>query len=178
MRNIAIQVSISLAFLISSCGSGSGNPFSKLGSSNDSCSLQIDQSTWEVTSSPNQTIFPITNNYASVQASTANCGTMFSGSNNISISVNFTSSLVGYPGQQLALVSFSVGAKSLVESDTSNNFVSGKLQGIAVTSQTNSNWKPPFSDPGFMVLTFQIPASSLGVISSYPSGLIYVDQIN
>ena len=176
--------SFSIGILIASCvlcGCGNNNFLSKYGSdvsANQSCSLQLDSSSWIVSSSPNQTIFPITNSYASVQALTSNCGSIFSSSNNIKISINFNSTLTGFVGQQLALASFSVGAKTLVESDSALNFTTGNLKGTIVDSRSNSNWKPPFSDPGFMTFTFQIPNSIVGQTNFYPSGILYFDQVD
>jgi len=172
---------LSVGIFIVSCflnGCGSDNPLTKYSSANDSCSLQLDSNSWQVTSSPNQNIFPITNSYASVQATTSHCGSIFSSSNNIQISVNFNASVGGLVGQQLALVSFSVGAKSLIESDSTLNFTTGNLKGTIVDSRTNSSWKPPFSDPGFMTFTFQIPNSIIGQTSLYPTGIIYFDNVN
>ncbi|MBX9839253.1 MAG: hypothetical protein K2X69_13190 [Silvanigrellaceae bacterium] len=177
MKNVNVLFgSISIMCLVISCGGE--NALTKYGSANDACSLQIDSTTWQVSSTPNQNIFPITNSFASVQASTLNCGSLFSGSNNIQISVNFKSPVNNLIGQELALVSFSVGSKSLIQSDTSLNFITGNLKGTIVDSRTNSNWKPPFSDPGFMTFTFQIPTSIIGQTNSYPTGIIYFDQVN
>lgn len=171
----------SISILIASCvlsGCKGENFLSQYGSANQSCSLQIDSSSWLIASSPNQAVFPTTNFYASVQAQTLNCGSILSGSNDIKISINFNSSVSSFIGQQLALVSFSVGAKTLVSSDTALNFTAGNLKGTIMDSRTNSNWKAPFADPGFMTFTFQIPNSIVGQMNFYPSGTIYFDQVN
>jgi len=62
--------------------------------------LEIDSTTWQVSSSPNQNIFRITNFYASVQAASLNCGSLFSGSNIIKIFVNFNAPVSNLVGQQ------------------------------------------------------------------------------
>ncbi|BBH54730.1 hypothetical protein [Fluviispira sanaruensis] len=164
------------SFVFISCGGNKLDSF--LSSGNDSCSLQLDQSSWQTTSTPNQNLFPTTGNFATVQASTGNCSTIFSARNPIKVSLNLSSEADKIDGQQLSFLAISLGSKAFIRNDLSSYFVSGRLQGVMIDSRTNANWTPPFADPGFVILTFQIPNSILGEFQNYPSGLVYIDQVD
>ena len=138
--------------------------------------MPLNTDSWQQAYSPNINIFPSTYNYAAISASTSNCSSFFLDSKNILISLNLNSSVSGYTGQQMVFAAIYGGPRSFIANDYSYNFNSGNLNETIIDSSANSNWRPPFADPGMFTIVFQIPISILGQFSSYPNGNINIVQ--
>ena len=138
--------------------------------------MPLNTSSWQQAYSPNINIFPPTYNYTAVSASTSNCTSVFSDTKDITVSLNLSSNVNGYTGQQLVFAAIYGGSRTFVANDFSYNFYSGSLNGTIVDSSANSTWRPPFADPGNFTLVFQIPISILGQTSNYPTGNVNLTQ--
>jgi hypothetical protein len=152
--------------ILTSCGTKLNQLFSDRSSFSKTCTLQLDDSSWKTFATKNPS-----ENLISVTASTEYCKEILSSNSDIQFEFDLRSNAFNFDGEQLSLEKISVGSRNLLFNNV--NFQFGKVQGILVDSRINTQFKPPFFDPGYIVITFKIPYY---LNSSYfPKGLIFLN---
>ena len=171
-RKLGAKMKIFLLFFIlilTSCGTKLNQLFSDRSSFSKTCTLQLDDSSWKTFATKNPS-----ENLISVTASSEYCKEILSSNSDIQFEFDLRSNAFNFDGEQLSLEKISIGSRNLLFNNV--NFQLGKIQGILLDSRINTQFKPPFFDTGYFVITFKIPY----YLNSFyfPKGLIYIQNVD